>query len=217
MRGPARVRGASQEAHPLCHDAVVGTPEGYLPALLVSGRRVGHHRQVDVVQRTETYELRLPSQKLDLPRTPQLVTVLYVDILLGRHGHERDASREVSQDAGRLEPDGHTQHHADLGMVPAGVGRSSLRVLERVPRDPQRVQLAHDPDRRARRAALQGRLQAGQGDTLLVPDAVAAEAVRDQAGGLPLQEPGLRAPEDGLGRADQIVPVTIDLAAHHLL
>ena len=172
-----------------------------------------HHRDVDVVQVAQPYELRLSAEELDGPRAAQIVPVLDLDVLLRGHGHQSHAPGQGVHDAGRLKPGGRGEHGADLGVVAAGVRRAGFRVRVRMARDDERVELAHDGDRRPRAGAVQSCLYAGDGDALVAGDAHGAQGLRGKRGRPALTEAGLGGVENAFGDTDGARGFPVDLGA----
>ena len=126
---------------------------------------------IHVVQGPGTDELGFASEELNPALPSQLVAVLYLDVLLSRDRHQGDAPGEVLQDSRRHEARRDPQHHADLAVVAAGVGRVGIGVRVGMADNLEGVQLAHDGYGRAGGAPVQHPLQTGDGDAALVGDA----------------------------------------------
>ena len=172
--------GPAGEPDLLGQESVIGAASGD-HRLVGVGCGVSHHRQIYIVHRAEPDELRLPAQELNLAVAPQLVAVLDLDVLLGRDRNQRNPACERIENARRLQsgPDG--QHHRDLGVVAAGVGRVGLRVSVGMSEHLERVQLADHGHGGARRSALQDALDPGDRYSVLVWDSHALEGIPDQA------------------------------------
>ena len=174
--------------------------------------RVGHHCEVDVVELAEAQEFRLAGKELQLALLPELVAVLDLDVLLRRHGDEGDAAAEGVEDAGRLKTHANAEHHSDLRVVPAGVGRARGGVGVGVSGHEQRIELTHDADGGAgARAAFELALDAGDGDAGAALHSHLAHDAVDDGGRLLLAEAGLRVLEDGLGYANELLAAAVDL------
>ena len=87
-------------------------------------------------------------------------------------------------------------------MVAAGVGRAGLRVGMSMFENTERVQLANDPDGRARESSPEVTLDAGEGDATFVLDAELVQLVADELRGLHLVEPRLGVVQYVPGDAD---------------
>ena len=187
----ARVGGPTGEPDLLGQETVVGAASGD-HRLVGVGCSVSHHRQVDIVHRAEPDELRLPTQEFDLAVAPQLVAVLDLDVLLGWDCNQRDpASERIENARGRQGgPDG--QHHGDLGMMAAGVGRVGLRVSVGMSEYLERVELANHGHGGTRRPALEDALDPGERYSVLVRDSHALKGIPDQSRCLDLAETRLR-------------------------
>ena len=86
-----------------------------------------------------------------------------------------------------------------------------FRVGVGMPEDLQRIELAHDPYRRARVAGVQHALEAGNGDAVLKGYSILLELIGYVFGGLVLSEARLRVVEYGTSDLDQLVASSIDL------
>ena len=201
---------ASGELDALGDHAVAAAAEGD-PALVGVARGVGHHGDVHVVQGPGTDELGLASEKLNPALPSQVVAILYLDVLLGGHGHQGDAPGEVLQDSRGHEARRDPQHHADLAVVAAGVGRVGIGVRMGMADNLEGVQLAHDGYGGAGGAPVQHPLQTGDGDAALVRDAHVPKSLGHQPGGLLLAEARLRVGEDRLGGPDKLVAAPVYL------
>src|SRR5581483_11769372 len=80
-------------------------------AVLRAADSVDHHRHVHVVERAQAEQLGLAAQELEAALASQLQPALQLDVLLGRHGHQHHAPRQVRQGVALDETVGHAQHH----------------------------------------------------------------------------------------------------------
>ena len=153
----------------------------------------------------QPHKLGLSTQELYLPLASELVPVLDLDILLGRHRDQRDPPPQVFQHTGGLETHRYPQHVGDLGVVAAGVSGPGVGVLVGMAEDLQRVQLPHHRHGRPRAPPVQRALDTGQGDTVLIGDTKGLELLGDESGGLLFAVAGLRVIQNGLSHAYELV------------
>lgn len=103
--------------------------------------------QIDIVERSDTDELRFSAEASDLPLGNQTALELDLAVLLRRHRKERDRSIERRGDLGIGERQGGPHHTGKLGVVAAGMGRLRLGIGMGVFGDAQSVKLADERDR----------------------------------------------------------------------
>ena len=109
-----------------------------------------------------------------------------------------------------LKSGGDAEHHPNLAVVAAGVGRAGVGVGVGMAEHDERVQFAHDADGRAGAAALQYALEPGYADAVLVGYVHGLEVFGHQLGRLELAEAGFRVVEYGLGDADEFIAAPVD-------
>ena len=106
----------------------------------------------------------LTAQELHLAFFPELKAALHLDEFLCGNGEGYDLPGKLFQDFGGLKPHGRAEHHADLAVVTAGVGRVGLDIRVRVFGDDQRIKLSDDSDPWPRtRLSLETAFDPGQG------------------------------------------------------
>jgi len=123
---------------------------------------VNHQRHVHVVELSQPYQFRLAAEKLDLALAGEVKAILYLHVLLRRHGEEKDAAGEVRQHARAYKAHPGAYHRGELQVVAAGVGGASHRVGKWVLGDENRVKLSKEGDVRARRGRVETGLYAGK-------------------------------------------------------
>ena len=205
----AGMSAAADEPDALGYGPVVGAADAKVLVAAVAGG-VHHHRQVDVVELAKPDHLRFAAEKFNLALLPQPVPVFDFDVFLGGDSHEHQAAAEGGEHVRLHQGHGGPQHHGYLAMVPAGVGRSRLRVGMGVLVHDQRVQLSQDGQGGACRASNQVGADPGDGQPRPERNAHLGEGPGHQVCSLGLAEPRLRVFQDGLGQADDFVGPVID-------
>src|SRR5262249_37450108 len=143
---------------------------------------------------------------------------LEIAALLGGHGHERHAAREVLEGARFEKADRRADEPRDLGVVAARVCGARHWVRLRVSGDPEGVELSDEGESRpGPGAAGDVRANARQSEAGSRDEAEATELFRDECRGLQLLEAELGMAPDGLADTDDLVGVALDGLADTLL
>ena len=132
-----------------------------------------HHRDIDVVECAQAHHLGLAAQELELALFAKREPLFELDVLLGGHGHQRDAAGQLGRDLAQRQA--RAEHHRDLGVVAAGVHGARAGIAVGMLPAQQRIQLAENGDRRPGGATRQIGARAGERDAVLVAQAKSIE------------------------------------------
>ena len=112
-----------------------------------------HQRQIDAVEITPAHEFGLAAEIFDLSFVDQPLAELQLDHLLRRDQQQPDPAAQTVQGAGFLQGRRNAHHLRALAVVAAAVGHA-VDGFGMV-RDVQRVQLAHNGQRRSGTAGIE--------------------------------------------------------------
>ena len=223
-RGSAGVCGPSDVPDGLHDAAVVGRGHSGLAVLGPRGR-VDHHREIHVVEVTETQQLRLAAEELELARAGLAHAPLDVAVLLGGHREEDESPGEMSGGPCVHQSHGRAQQAGDLGIVATRVGGTRRWISVGMSDDDERVELAEEGER-GPVAGAPGQIRAHAGDGEAAPrrETELAQRLLDEPRGLELLEAELGMPADLLPEADDLVPppvdrlpdVALEVVSHHV-
>ena len=207
LRCSGGVGGAALEPDQLGDEAIAGAVGHQI--LLFTAGVVAHH-DVHIVQGPDPQQLALAAAVADQALLPHLVAFFDLHIFFRRHAEEHHIAVEGGGDLRISQGQGGAHHTGGLGVVAAAVGGAGLRIGVGVVGDGQSVELPHQADGGAVAVRFQIALHAGDGKSLLCPQAQALHRLREFSGGAMLLKAQLGVGPEVLRKGDDLILVRID-------